>query len=120
MNATACAAASVTPRNPTNPDSYTGDEIQYDPARRLSLNGELGVHISAIMLEGDTLEHLAHGDTGVLTFVLVEVDKFNCLANSLDNGCFEGFGLANNSYYATVVVGIVAVIEQFYAFFGAE
>lgn len=53
--------------DPTNPDSYTGDEIQYDPARRLSLNGELGVHISAIMLEGDTLEHLAHGDgTNVL------------------------------------------------------
>lgn len=53
--------------DPTNPDSYTGDEIQYDPARRLSLNGELGVHISAIMLEGDTLEHLAYGDgTNVL------------------------------------------------------
>ena len=67
MNAEACAASSVRPRSPTNPDSYTGDEIQYDPARRLSLNGELGVHISAIMLEGDTLEHLAHGDgTNVL------------------------------------------------------
>lgn len=67
MNAEACAASSVNPRNPANPDSYTGDEIQYDPARRLSLNGELGVHISAIMLEGDTLEHLAHGDgTNVL------------------------------------------------------
>ena len=53
--------------DPTNPDSYTGDEIQYDPARRLSLNGELGVHISATMLEGDTLEHLAYGDgTNVL------------------------------------------------------
>lgn len=67
MNAAACASSSVNPRNPTNPDSYTGDEIQYDPARRLSLNGELGAHISAIMLEGDTLEHLAHGDgTNVL------------------------------------------------------
>lgn len=53
--------------DPTDPDSYTGDEIQYDPARRLSLNGELGVHISAIMLEGNTLEHLAYGDgTNVL------------------------------------------------------
>ena len=67
MNAEACASSSVNPRNPANPDSYTGDEIQYDPARRLSLNGELGVHISAIMIEGDTLEHLAHGDgTNVL------------------------------------------------------
>lgn len=53
--------------DPTDPDSYTGDEIQSDPARRLSLNGELGVHISAIMLEGDTLEHLSYGDgTNVL------------------------------------------------------
>ena len=53
--------------DPTDPNSYTGDEIQYDPSRRLSLNGELGVHISAIMLEGDTLVHLAHGDgTNVL------------------------------------------------------
>ncbi len=53
--------------DPTNPDSYTGDEIQYDPDRRLSLNGELGLHISAIMIEGDTLEHLAYEDgTNVL------------------------------------------------------
>lgn len=51
----------------TNPDSYTGNEIQYDPDRKLSLEGELGVHISAIMLEGDTLEHLSHEDgTNVL------------------------------------------------------
>ena len=52
--------------------------------------------------------------------MLVEVDELNGFAYSLDNGCFEGFGFTNNSYYATVVVGIVAVIEQFYAFFGAE
>lgn len=48
--------------NPTAPDSYTGNEIQYDPARKLSLDGELGIHIAATMLEGDTLEHLAYGD----------------------------------------------------------
>ena len=28
----------------------------------MSLEGEVGVHISAIMLEGDTLEHISHGD----------------------------------------------------------
>ena len=48
--------------NPTDPDSYTGNEIQYDPTRKLSLDGELGIHIAATMLEGDTLEHLAYGD----------------------------------------------------------
>ena len=48
--------------DPTDPKSYTGSEIQYDPARKLSLGGELGIHIAATMLEGDTLEHLAYGD----------------------------------------------------------
>ena len=48
--------------NPTDPNSYTGSEIQYDPTRKLSLEGELGIHIAATMLEGDTLEHLAYGD----------------------------------------------------------
>lgn len=53
--------------DPTDPNSYTGNEIQYDPERKLSLNGEVGVHIAAMMLEGDTLEHVAHGDgTNVL------------------------------------------------------
>ena len=53
--------------DPLNPDSYTGDEIQYDPERQLSLQGEIGVHIAAVMLEGDTMEHLAYGDgTNVL------------------------------------------------------
>ncbi len=47
----------------TDPNSYTGEEIQYDPARRLSLSGEVGVHIAASMLEGDTLEHLSY-DSG--------------------------------------------------------
>lgn len=46
--------------DPTNSESYTGDEIQYDPNRKLSLDGEVGVHIAAVMLEGDTLEHLSH------------------------------------------------------------
>ena len=43
-------------------DGYTWDEIQYDSDRRLSLEGEIGVHISQLMLEGDTLEHISHGD----------------------------------------------------------
>ena len=47
---------------PSNPDDYTFTELQYDPERRLSLNGELGVHIASIALEGDTLEHLSYGD----------------------------------------------------------
>lgn len=49
-------------KDPTNSESYTGAEIQYDPDRRLSLEGEVGVHISAVMLEGDTLEHIFHDD----------------------------------------------------------
>lgn len=49
-------------KDPLNRESYTGEEIQYDPDRRLSLEGEVGVHISAIKLEGDTLEHVFHGD----------------------------------------------------------
>ncbi len=53
--------------DPTDPNSYTGNEIQYDPERKLSLNGEVGVHIAAVMLEGDTMEHVAYGDgTNVL------------------------------------------------------
>lgn len=48
--------------DPTDPRSYTGSEIQYDPTRKLTLDGELGIHIAATMLEGDTLEHLAYGD----------------------------------------------------------
>ena len=53
--------------DPTDPKSYTGDEIQSDPERRLSLEGEVGVHIAAMMLESDTLEHVAYGDgTNVL------------------------------------------------------
>ena len=42
--------------------TYTGDEIQYAPDRKLSLNGELGVHVSAVMLGGDTMEHLSYDD----------------------------------------------------------
>lgn len=49
-------------KDPTKNESYTGNEIQYDPERRLSLEGEIGVHISAILLEGDTMEHLSSGD----------------------------------------------------------
>lgn len=49
-------------KDPTKAESYTGDEIQYDPDRRLSLAGDIGVHISAVMLEGDTMEHISHGD----------------------------------------------------------
>lgn len=49
-------------KDPLNSESYTGEELQYDPDRRLSLEGEVGVHISAIMLEGDTLEHVFHED----------------------------------------------------------
>lgn len=49
-------------KDPTLPESYTGNELQYDPDRRLSLEGELGVHISAVMLEGDTLAHLSYED----------------------------------------------------------
>ncbi len=42
-------------------------KFQSDPERRLSLEGEVGVHIAAMMLEGDTLEHVAYGDgTNVL------------------------------------------------------
>lgn len=53
--------------DPLYTDSYTGDEIQYDPERQLSLQGEIGVHIAAVMLEGYTMEHLAYGDgTNVL------------------------------------------------------
>ena len=47
---------------PDNPEDYTFTELQYDPERRLSLDGELGVHIASIALEGDTLEHLSYGD----------------------------------------------------------
>lgn len=47
-------------KDPTLSESYTGNELQYDPDRRLSLEGELGVHISAVMIEGDTLEHLSY------------------------------------------------------------
>lgn len=54
----------------TDPQSYTGNEIQYDPDRRLSLENEdykLGLHISAIQLEGDTMEHLlSENNTNVL------------------------------------------------------
>ena len=54
-------------KDPTDPNSYTMNEIQYDPERRLSLEGEVGVHIAAQMLEGDTLEHVSYGDgTNVL------------------------------------------------------
>ena len=57
-------------KDATNPQSYTGNEIQYDPERRLSLENEdykLGLHISAILLEGDTMEHLLSEDvTNVL------------------------------------------------------
>ncbi len=57
-------------KDATNPQSYTGNEIQYDPERRLSLENEdykLGLHISAIQLEGDTMEHLlSEGVTNVL------------------------------------------------------
>ena len=49
-------------KDPLLSSSYTGNEIQYDPDRKLSLDGELGIHIAATMLEGDTLEHLAYGD----------------------------------------------------------
>ena len=47
---------------PDNEADRTWTEIQYDPDRRLSLDGEVGVHISAIQLEGDTLEHLSYED----------------------------------------------------------
>lgn len=54
-------------KDPFDANSYTFTEIQYDPERRLSLDGEIGVHISALMLEGNTLEHISHGDgTNVL------------------------------------------------------
>ena len=49
-------------KDPTDPNSYSMNEIQYDPARKLSLEGEVGVHIAATMMEGDTLEHVAYGD----------------------------------------------------------
>lgn len=49
-------------KDPYDNSSYTGDEIQYDPDRKLSLNGELGVHVSAVMLGGDTMEHLSYDD----------------------------------------------------------
>lgn len=53
--------------DPYDPSSYDLTEIQYDPERRLSLENEVGVHISARMLEGDTLEHISSGDgTNVL------------------------------------------------------
>ena len=48
--------------DPYDSNSYTGNEIQYDPDRKLSLNGELGVHVSAVMLGGDTMEHLSYDD----------------------------------------------------------
>jgi hypothetical protein len=52
---------------PANPDEYTYTELQYDPNRRLSLEGEVGVHVASIALEGDTLEHISYGDgTNVL------------------------------------------------------
>ncbi len=49
-------------KDPTKSESYTGNELQYDPDRQLSLEGELGVHISALMVSGDTLEHLSYED----------------------------------------------------------
>ena len=49
-------------KDPMDPNSYTLNEIQYDPERRLSLEGEVGVHIAAQMLEGDTMEHVSYGD----------------------------------------------------------
>lgn len=51
-------------KDPTKPGSYTGDEIQYDPDRRLSLNGEVGVHIAALLVEGDTLVHISLAEDG--------------------------------------------------------
>ena len=48
--------------DPYDSNSYTGNEIQYDPDRKLGLNGELGVHVSAVMLGGDTMEHLSYDD----------------------------------------------------------
>lgn len=54
-------------KDPYDAGSYTGEEIQYDPDRKLSLEGELGVHIAAVMLEGDTMVHLSYEDgTNVL------------------------------------------------------
>lgn len=68
-------------KDATDSNSYTGNEIQYDPARRLSLEGEVGVHISAILLEGDTMKHISHGDGnnvlgpgGTANFVFSEND----------------------------------------------
>ena len=49
-------------KNPNDSNSYTGEEIQYDLDRRLSLDGEVGVHVSALMVSGDTMEHLSYGD----------------------------------------------------------
>lgn len=47
-------------KDPTKHESYTFNELQYDPDRQLSLEGELGVRISAIMVQGDTLEHISY------------------------------------------------------------
>lgn len=48
--------------NPSDPTSYDMTEIQYDPDRRLSLEGEVGVYIAAYAVEGNTLEHISAGD----------------------------------------------------------
>ena len=48
--------------NPHDSSIYTGDEIQYAPDRQLSLEGEVGVHVSSLMVGGDTMEHLSYDD----------------------------------------------------------
>ncbi|MBR5523041.1 MAG: PEP-CTERM sorting domain-containing protein [Akkermansia sp.] len=50
---------------PENPEDYTWTEIQYDPNRKLSIEGEegkVGVHVSSLAVGGDSLEHLSYNE----------------------------------------------------------
>ena len=52
--------------------------------------------------------------------MLVEVYQLNGCANGVENGLFQRFRLAYNCYYQSVVVFIVAVIQQLHSVFATE
>ena len=77
------------------------------------------IHICHVF-NGNKGHYINGPHAGMLPPVVIKIYQFHSHSNSLDNSVTQSFRLADKGYYQSVVIFIIAIIEQFHPRPGTE
>ena len=87
--------------------------LSYLPGKR---DGFVHRHV----FNGNKGHYINGPHAGMLPPVVIKIYQFHSHSNSLDNSITQSFRLADKGYYQSVVIFIIAIIEQFHPRPGTE